>query len=182
MNAEREPVRLAMAAAFAYSAKLPMYVFHSEAGVFGRTRFEETPGIDCFAEVLRLLPGDLANWERNDGKEDAAPFTVFAGGQADRYWPEIDNARAGCVRNTGSRKGDQFVCVPIGIRPEGLQVEAREALEFSAYNPLTGEVLQSATMQAGERMTWPTGPGALIVLGSILQEAEKSSDRDGGRQ
>jgi len=44
VNAEKEPNRLVMAAAFAYVAKLLMYVFHSEAGVFGKSRFEETPG------------------------------------------------------------------------------------------------------------------------------------------
>ncbi len=69
VNSEREPIRLVMAAAFAYAAKLPMYVFHSEAGVFGKSRFEEMPGIDRFRHVLRLLPPDLPNWERNDGQE-----------------------------------------------------------------------------------------------------------------
>jgi hypothetical protein len=159
-----------MAAAFAYSAKLPMYVFHSGAGVFGKTRFEDAPGIDCFGHVLRLLPGDLSNWRRNDGKEAAAPFTVFAGGQADRYWPEIESARDGCVRNTGSRHDDRFVCVPIGIRSDGLQVQAREALRFTAYDPLTGEALHSATMRAGDRRTLPAGPGALLILGNTLPE------------
>jgi hypothetical protein len=33
--AENSPIRLVMAAAFAFAAKLPMYVFHSEDGVFG---------------------------------------------------------------------------------------------------------------------------------------------------
>ena len=64
-----------MAAAFAYAAKLPMYVFHCEAGVFGKTRFEETPAIDCFGNPA-AAPGDLPNWQRNDGKEANAPFTL----------------------------------------------------------------------------------------------------------
>jgi hypothetical protein len=40
VSAETESIRIVMAAAFAYVAKLPTYVFHSEASVFGKTRFE----------------------------------------------------------------------------------------------------------------------------------------------
>jgi hypothetical protein len=168
VNTERDPVRLVMAAAFAYTAKLPMYVFHSEAGVFGRSRFEETPGIDRFGSILRLLPGDLPNWQRNDGTEARAPLTVFAGGEPNRYWPEVESARDGCVRNIGGRQGDRFVCVPIGIRAGGLQLEAREPLEFIAYDPLTGAELSKATLQRGQRFMLPAGPGALVVLGRIV--------------
>ena len=168
VDSEREPIRLVMAAAFAYAAKLPMYVFHCEAGVFGKARFEETPGIDRFGQVLRLLPGDLSSWQRNDGKEARAPLTIFAGGKPNRHWPEIESARDGCVRNTGSGKDDQFICVPIGIRPGGLQIQARQSVELIAHDPLTGEALRSASMQSGERLTLPSGPGALLILGRIL--------------
>ena len=168
VNSESEPIRLVMAAAFAYAAKLPMYVFHSQAGVFGKTRFEETPAIDQFQHVLRLLPADLPSWQRNDGKQPEAPLTVFAGGQPNQYWPDVESAEDGCVRNTGGRQEDRFVCVPIGIRSSGLQVEARHALRFDAHDPLTGEKLVSATMQPGERLCLPAGPGALIIRGQIL--------------
>lgn len=176
VNAEREPIRLVMAAAFAYTAKLPMYVFHGEAGVFGKSRFEDAPGIDRFGHVLRLLPGDLPGWQRNDGKEEGAPFTVFAGGKADRYWPEVESAPDGCVRNTGGRTGDRFVCVPIGIRPGGLPLRARLPLQFTAHDSLTGKALKSATMRLGERLTLPPGPGALLILGRILPGDAKESD------
>jgi hypothetical protein len=168
VDSEAEPIRLVMAAAFAYAAKLPMYVFHSEAGVFGKTRFEDTPAIDRFRQLQRLLPSDLPNWQRNDGKEASAPFTVYAGGLANRYWPEVKDARDGCVRNTGSRKDEQFVCVPIGIRSGGLQLEARETLKFTAYDPLSGEPLKSATLGAGARLILPSGRGALVILGRIM--------------
>jgi hypothetical protein len=172
VDAEDDPIRLVMAAAFAYTAKAPMYVFHSEAGVFGKTRFQDTRGIGSYRHLLRLLPHDLPGWERNDGKEARAPFTVFAGGHANRYWPEVESTRDGCVRNTGSRKNDRFVCIPIGIRPGGLQLKAREALKFTAYDPLSGETLKSATLRQGEKLTLPAGPGALLILGRILPESE----------
>jgi hypothetical protein len=168
VNSEQEPIRLVMAACFAWTAKLPMYVFHSQAGVFGRARFEDTPGIDQFRHAMRLLPADLANWQRNDGKEPRAPFTVFAGGEPNRFWPEVEAVTDGCVRNIGSRKGGQFVCVPIGIRGGGLTLEAREHVEFTAHDPLTGEALKSATMQPRERSTLPAGPGGVLILGRVL--------------
>jgi hypothetical protein len=166
---ETEPTRLVMAAAFAYVAKLPMYVFHCEAGVFGKSRFEETPGVDRYRHLRNTLPADLPNWTRNDGKEPAAPFTVFAGGRPDRYAPEVAGSRDGCVRNTGSRKGDRFVCVPIGIRPEGLEMQARESVRFRVFDPVTGSALRSVSLKPGERVRLPQGSGACILAGSIVR-------------
>jgi hypothetical protein len=164
---EREAVKLVMAAAFGYVAKMPAYVFHSEAGVFGKTRFEGTLGVDQFRQIIRLLPPDLPNWRRNDGKGQDAPLRVFAGEQPDRYWSEVNAATDGCLRNAGSRKTDRFVCVPIGIRPGGLEVEARQRVRFTAYDPLTGEAVQTAALSSGERVRLPAGPGALIIEGRI---------------
>ena len=174
VNAEREPVKLVMAAAFAWAAKLPMYVFHSEAGVFGRGRFEDMPGVDRYRHVLRLLPPDLPNWERNDGKGERAVFTAFAGGEANRYWPEVkQEVRDGCVRNIGGRRDDRFVCVPIGIRAGGLQLEARRAMELIAHDPLTGEAVRTSTLERGERLTLPAGPGALLIIGRITDRESR---------
>jgi hypothetical protein len=177
--AERDPVRLVMAAAFAYAARLPMYVFHSEAGVFGRSRFEEMPGVRDYRALLRLLPRDLPNWRRNDGKEPAAPFTALAGGQRDRWWPQVPGATDGCVRNTGSRRGNEFVSLPIGIRPGGLTLVAREPLRFRIHHPLTGAVVQSGARRRGETLHLPQGPGAWIVVGtsSALRPSRQEADR-----
>jgi hypothetical protein len=171
--AETSSIRLVMAAAFAYAAKLPMYVFHSEAGVFGNTRFEATPALRQFSHLQKVLPADLPGWQRNDGNQKEAPFTVFANGQRDRYWPEVPGSRDGCVRNIGSRKQDRFVCVPIGIRPGGLELEAREALEFDAIDPLSGSTLRSAKMNNGERIVLPAGAGGLIIVGRVLAATSK---------
>jgi hypothetical protein len=166
--AENRANRLVMAAAFAYVAKLPAYVFHSEAGVFGKSRFEETPGIDRFGHLAQLLPNDLPNWERHDGRDRDAPFAVFAGGQANKYITDVANSEDGCLRMAGSRKGDRFVCVPIGIRSGGVQLEAKQAVSFSVYDPVTGELLMSMTARARERVKLPRGPEALIIVGRDL--------------
>lgn len=89
-------------------------------------------------------------------------------GEANRYWPEVKAGRDGCVRNTGSRKAGDFICVPIGIREEGLEVQARQALRFKAYDPLSGNELKSAAMRRGERLRLPSGPGALLIVGQVL--------------
>ncbi len=167
--AEKDVVKLVMAAAFAYTAKLPAYVFHSSAGVQGKARFEEMAGIESVGRVLSFLPRDLANWRRNDGKEPSAVFTAYAAGKANRYWSEVDSSTDGCLRNVGSRKGDRFVCVPIGIRPGGLQLQARESVRYKAYDPLTGEVVRSGTVRKSEMVTLPQGAGAYIVVGRVVR-------------
>lgn len=166
---EHSGIRLVMAAAFAWTAKLPMYVFHSKAGVMGKTRFEETPSIRDFRHLQKILPPDLAGWHRNDGKQDEAPFTIFAGGLPNRHAAEVPESQDGCVRNTGSRKEDRFVCVPIGIRKGGFQIEAREEVAFDAIDPLTAKILLSAKMRAGERMVLPASAGGLILMGRVSQ-------------
>jgi hypothetical protein len=166
---ETESIRLVMAAAFAYAAKLPMYVFHSEAGVFGRTRFEDTPAIADFRHLRTILPGDLANWQRNDGDGEGAALTTFAGGQADRTWDAVPHATDGCVRMAQSRKGERFVCVPTGIRPGGLELEARTALGFRVYDPLTGKGAGAWVLRQGERCRLPAGAGGWLLVGRVRE-------------
>jgi hypothetical protein len=131
------------------------------------------PGTGHFQHVVKLLPGDVANWERNDGKEAKSPFTVFAGGMPNKYCNEVDDAQDGCVRNIGSRKGSQFVCVPIGIRKGGVRLEAREVLSFTAHDPLTGKPVKEAMLRPGEPTILPASPGGLIVLGRLLPAKEE---------
>lgn len=166
--AETSSIRLVMAAAYAYTARLPMYVFHSAAGVLGKTRFEDTPAIREYRHLKEMLPGDLPSWRRNDGRQNEATFTAFAAGQSNRYWSDVSGSRDGCLQNIGSRQADRFVCVPIGIREGGLKLQAREALHFEAFDPLTGKVLASATMKRGEGIVLPAGAGGLILKGRLL--------------
>ncbi|HEU4752846.1 MAG TPA: hypothetical protein VFU47_07030, partial [Armatimonadota bacterium] len=97
------------------------------------------------------------------------PLTVFAGGQPDRYWSEVERASDGCLRNTGSRKGSRFVGLPIGIRREGLDIQARQPLACRVYHPLTGEVVLRLNLSRGERAHLPQGPGAYILTGTLAE-------------
>jgi hypothetical protein len=177
VGSESDPIKLCSAAVFAYLASLPGYVFHSRAGIYGyekccppggaELRFEETPGIDAFRHLRRLLPADLPNWTRNDGIEPSAPFTAFCHGQPNRFWPEVNHATNGCVRNIGSTRGDQFVTLPMGIQSGGVTLEARRAVEFEVLNPLTGAVVTNLVLPAGKAFTLPQGPGAYILKGNL---------------
>jgi hypothetical protein len=169
VSTESDPLRLVTAAAFAYVAKLPIYVFHSEAGVFGRKRFEEMSGIGSFRPLLKLLPGDVANWERHDALEADALFGVYAGGKESRYWSEEVKTPDGCVRSVDTRKGNRFLCLPLGIQPGGVRLRARQSVKLQVYHPLTGKVVMSATRPAGGFIDLPQGPGAYLIKGTITR-------------
>jgi len=179
VGSENDPIKLCSAAVFAYLANLPGYVFHSRTGIYGYDqccppagdplRFEQTPGIDAYRHLRQILPPDLANWTRNDGIESAAPFTVFCNGQPDKYWPEASQPTNGCVRNIGARKGDNFVCLPMGIHRGGLNLKARETVQFEAFDPLTGAVVSNLTLKARETFTLPQGPAAYILKGTFTE-------------
>jgi hypothetical protein len=177
VDAESDPIKLCSAAAFAWIANLPGYVFHSRAGIYGweqccppsggRLRFEQVPGIDAFEHLNRMLPGNLSNWTRNDGIEPGAPFTVYCNEKANAFWPNVTGATNGCVRNIGSIKDADFVCLPMGILAGGVTLEARRAVRFEALNPLTGVVVTNLTLHAGKRFTLPQGPGTYFIKGQI---------------
>jgi hypothetical protein len=164
---QTDAVRLVMAAVFAYVARLPMYVFHCEAGVMGRTRFEDTPGIRLYRPIVSRLPADLPNWERTDARESRSLFTIYAGGAPNTTWPEAPASSDGCVRMVGARKGSRFVYAAIGIRPGGLTIRARAPVSFRMLDALTGQPTREVRLRAGERRTLDAGPGARILVGRI---------------
>lgn len=173
--AESDPVKLCAAAAFAYLANLPAYVFHSRAGIYGYSqccppggvalRFEDTPGISAFRFLGQLLPPDLAGWQRHDGLEAAAPFTVFCAGQTNRYWTEVPGATDGCHRNIGAVNGADWVGLATGILKDGLTLQARRAVRFTVFNPLTGQEVNRFVMKAGGRCRLLPGPGVYLFKG-----------------
>ncbi|MBI4606341.1 MAG: hypothetical protein HY721_30620 [Planctomycetes bacterium] len=162
---ERDPIKLAMAAVFAWGANLPMYVFHSRAGIRSLEPFQGQPGIDAYVHLAAILPPDLPSWLRNDGLEPSAPFTVFADDQPGKHWPELASPRSGVVRNTGKIKGSEFVCFPIGILAGGVELEARRPMSFEVFDPLTGRSVLRRTLGVGQRFTLAQGPQAYIVKG-----------------
>lgn len=169
VSVENDPIKLAMAAAFAWAAGLPMYVYHSSAGVFGQAPFQEMPGVGDYKELLKILPVDLSGWTRNDGREPSAPLTAYADDLADKWWPEVKGARSGVVRNTGAAQpgGAEFVTLPMGILPGGVTLQARKAMAIRVFNPLAGSVVTNANLSKGAMLWLPQGLGAYIVRGEF---------------
>ena len=178
VSSETDPIKLCAAAVFAYLSNLPAYVYHSRAGVYGyvnsyphtgdEVRFENTAGINAYQFIRQILPPDLASWVRNDGLEPSAPFTVFCNDQSNRYWPDVSRPTDGCDRNIGSAKGREFVCFPMGVLGGGVILQARRPVQFQVFNPLSGVVVSSLTLNAGNRFTLAQGPGAYILKGIFL--------------
>jgi hypothetical protein len=176
VNVENDPIKLVMAAAFAWGAGLPLYVFHSDAGVFGNTTFESRPGVGDYVHLNDIMPPDAASWVRNDGKESSAAFTSYCNGQANKWWPEVSGAASGVVRNTGKIKGGEFIALPIGILAGGVELEARRPMSFQVYNPLTGAVAYNLTKNTGDHFTLVQGPGAYIIKGVFTDVVNRSSE------
>ena len=144
---ESDPTKLVLAAAYAFASRLPLYVFHSEAGVFGRARFQETPAIGSFRHLMRLLPGDLPNWTSVEAREPGAPLSAD-----------------GCVSMVCCQKGERIVCVPVGLRREGLALTARASLRLRTFDLVTGQELGVTELMAGKRTTLTSISPAFILL------------------
>ncbi len=182
VNTENDPIKLCSAAVFAWIAKLPMYVYHSRAGVSsidssGNEVNFITPlpgsslaGSDVFQHAVQILPNDLPNWARNDGIQPSAPFTVYCNGTPNLYWTSVPGATSGCHRNIGAIKGRQFVCYPQGILSDGVRLQARKGMSVTIYNPLTGEVVgEPRTLGVGDNLDLQQGPGAYIIRGTFTE-------------
>lgn len=167
VSTEEHPIHLASAAAFAWTANLPMYVFHSSAGVRRDPTFQSMAGINDMVYLRQILPPDLSSWIRNDGKESSAPLTAFCNGTPDKYWTDVSNASTGCHRNIGAIKGNEFVCYPQGILSGGLELQARRSVALKVYNPLTGVLVYDLVKNAGDRFTLVQGPAACIIRGQF---------------
>ena len=150
VTSESDPARLVLAAAYAFASRLPMYVFHSEAGVFGRRRFEDTPAVRDFRHLTRLLPGDLANWTSTEAREPGAELRA-----------------EGCVSMVCCRKGERIVSIPVGIRGEGLALTAWTPLRLRALDLLTGRELGVMDLVAGKRTTLTQKASAVILIAGL---------------
>lgn len=169
---ENDPERLVAAAIVTHIAGLPMYVFHSNAGVRGDSDLWEMPGVDAFVAMKSLLPGDLASWSAKNAHWDDAPFVVYAGagGQLhpDTMWVDLESPESGVVRAYGSVKGSDFFVFPIGILGEVIMAPRKDAA-FDVVDPLTGEVLAQEVRAAGEQFSVSApGRAALLLRGSYL--------------
>jgi len=153
---ENDPQKLVTGALMSHLSGLPLHVFHTGAGVRGDQNLWEMAGADAFGALPSYVPHDLASWTRKDPKAGDAPLRIFAeeGGQAkpDRTWPELAAPESGVVAAYGAVSGKKFVVLPLGIKGHVI-LEARVAQSFQVIDPLTGAVVSTHALAAGEKVT-----------------------------
>ena len=155
--AENDPVKLVAAALVAYVSGLPMYVYHSKAGIRGHEELAELadmPGVGSFVHLKKVVPPDLASWTPKNAHWPDSPFRVFARDEAgklvpDRMWPDLKGG-TGAVRVYGAVQGSAFFVVPFGVK-RGVVMEPRRACAFEVIDPMTGAVLALKKLAAGQR-------------------------------
>ncbi len=164
---EQDPLRLVSAAIYTYISGLPIYVFHSHAGVRGDDDLWTAAGADRFAQLRGLLPPDLSAWDAKNAHWADAPFTVYAGegGQLfpDTMWVDLDAPESGVVRAYAAVRDPDFVVLPIGILGS-VTVAPRRAMTFDVIDPMTGMVLASHQLAAGQQVAL-SGADALLLRG-----------------
>lgn len=166
---DEDPERLAAAAVTTFVANIPLYVFHSRAGVRGDQNLWEMPGADAFVHLHDLMPPDVTSWQQwNHYQAEAHPFVIFAetaNGQLvpNSTWTDEPGAVAGFVRAYAARSGGEFVVSAIGVKGEAT-LEARFAMVVDVIEPVSGTI-QTRELTAGERFTL-TGHGAFLLRGS----------------
>jgi hypothetical protein len=168
---ESDPLRIIGGAIASYMAGVGLYVFHTDAGVWGRTAISDMPNagtiLDGFAAMKGYLPSDIANWRRHRHDSKESPFIPYAGKARGAIWP--DGHDDGAAEVLGSDKGDRFFVVPVGV-VNGLTLEARRDMEFDVLHPLTGEQLEHHSLKAGE--TVRPRPLAVIVLSGRFTDGQ----------
>ncbi|MCK6530278.1 hypothetical protein L6R50_22895 [Myxococcota bacterium] len=172
VDTEEDPTRLVAAAIATYVSNLPLYVFHSSAGVRGDTAIADMSGAGSFVHVAGIVPPDLASWDRKNAHWDDSPFVVYAEDASGTLWPDtmwvdLADPAGGAVRAYGGVSGDSFFVFPIGILGR-VFLEPRRAMEVEVVDPLTGSSQGTTTRAAGERFEL-AGAEALVLRGRFLE-------------
>lgn len=170
-----DPLRLTMSAALTWLCTGATYVTHTGAGIYGieyqastayrRADLWEQPTLsatlDGIATLRRLLPADLPNWHWLNGNANFPDYPF----QTDPLVKEDS-----VLRSFLSTDGTNFVCMPIRVAQDTPYI-ARRPMQFTHYDPLTGEMLGQAQLQPGESYVLtgaPNGQKAAIFIGRYL--------------
>lgn len=170
VNTEDDPVRLVAAAITTYVSNIPLYVFHTNAGVRGDSNLFEMPGADAFVHLADIVPAGLASWSRKNAHWPDSPFVVYAGegGQLvpDTMWVDLGAPESGAVRAYGDTNGDEFFVFPIGILGT-VTMAPRQNVTFDVIDPMSGSVVQHLELGAGEQFQL-SGAEALVLKGTTV--------------
>lgn len=149
---ETDPVKVVAAAVSSWMSGVGLYVFHTDAGVWGRESITSMPGANAILDGLgkagSYVPGDIANWDRHRRTSKGHPFTVD-----------------GAIDTFASVKEDRFFAIAIGV-DDAAEFTARRAVEFETVDPLTGAKGKPQTLAQGEK-TSVKGSGMVVLQGKF---------------
>lgn len=162
VNADGDPLRIAMGAAVTYVSGIGAYVLHTGAGIRGGGKADrargrpanigDVPGIDAIFRALRVvrerLPADVANWSRFDA---AAANPIVSVQPSDEL--------AGAY---GAFHGERFVIAAIGVSGS-LTMRAHAPIALELFDPRTGERRAGGSLARGETLSADGLPAYLIV-------------------
>ena len=168
VSSEEDPVKLVSAAIVTYTSNIPMYVFHSSAGVRGDEELYDMAGVGAFVHLEAFVPGDLASWTRKNAHWGTSPFCVFAEDSdghfhPDLMWVDLHDPVSGAVRAYGDVKGNEFFVIPFGILNR-VVMEPRDDMDFDVIDPMTGGIVSSWSLNEGERFEL-SGGQAFVIKG-----------------
>jgi hypothetical protein len=163
--ADADPLRIALAYAVTFIAGNGAYCYHCGAGIRGggaadmargrRANVDEyDPAIlDGLSVLRRRLPAGLANWRRANAQWAEFP------------WDGTQHAddRGDLVQAYATSDGHRLVVAVMGAR-RAHTVTARVALDLERWHPVTGAVLDTVRVAAGDTFTLPADlPGYLLI-------------------
>lgn len=147
---ETDPVKIVAAAVASWMAGVGLYVFHTDAGVWGRDSITAMPGanaiLDGLAAARRYVPGDIANWTPHRRTSEGHPFSV-----------------EGAIDTFASVKDDRFFVIAIGV-DDAAEFTARRGVMFETIDALTGTRGKSRTLAPGGK-TRVNGAGMVVLQG-----------------
>jgi hypothetical protein len=153
VESETEPHYLLAGAVASYMASVGLYVFHTDAGVWGREPLADMPGAPAmlrgFAAMKQYLPPDIATWRRHTRESKEHVFDSTGG-----------------VELFASVRQNRFVALAIGLdRPMTIRPRAHP-VSFDVLDLLTGEPLARHDLDPGESLTL-SGRPAVVLAGRM---------------
>jgi hypothetical protein len=152
VESETDPHYLLAGAIASYMASVGLYVFHTDAGVWGRETIASMPGAPAMLEGLaamkRYLPADIATWRRHT-----------------RDSPEHVFQSTGGVQLFASVKDNRFFALAIGL-DDPMTIAPRGSVSFDVIDILTGKVLDHHALGPGVTITLQGRP-AVVLSGTL---------------
>lgn len=145
------------------------YVLHVGQGVTGQADPEhdrpenmwEVPNIDAIMRAVRgcdlLMPEGVENWKCVNNARDDHPLPLPT---HEGFWEDSADRAPAVNKNYAAVTGDRFVLMLTGVKsveetgpvPAGTAIRACKVV---AYDPLTGDSVVTADLQAGQSWTVP---------------------------